>query len=1113
MLQQLHMETKSQGSSLEKPIGIEAPASEHPNFPENHRRSCGSRLSSIPKMAMKSMLATPDFPKLASDTDRDSLPNEMIPVLTLLASHGNRIYEEGYFMILAELNNEGEPIHDRKWTEVFGTLQGTVITMWDAAQLDSGKYETTFINIADGYMRSMESLSQDLQNVIVLSTTMKNRFLLQFETKKLFSEWTAALRLAAFERTSLQEAYTGALLSSKGSQLHGIRAMLMESRYKTELWCNVRFGVGMPWKRVWMVITPHSAIKEKKDRKKRGTLGKIELFSDPKHKKKRPLAVVHEAFTAFAVFPEKAVLVNVSSLIKLECYVEFDGDTEVRESSIFMIPEQHPGVQGFETLIRTLIPIYDVYELYGRPKRLNADKNDLNSLLFGMPSLPRAYYLDVIDVFMLTALPDSASWATNDWNSRLKELIASKMATGFKGSGDIHQMRSASFLEKESTPSKSSKLNVPAARPDRQRAVSDPNGPQLFSAKSTGSTALVDANISSASVNKFAPAVPSPLQNSPLQHSRPAPKAPSPRVPGSPSAAVLAAGAPNLDTRNKCPNFGVVRIGGTPPVTNNNKFLTHGAALNGPRAFPGSKTHNRVKSEGERVEAGLLSPHLADLQNGFKADPVDNEQNKTQQTRSNVTSTSKEPFILASDTLEPSSIQKNNKANLFDPTYRPDHRSYADYSEYMHQYLQNMSMKDGSGKDHPAPSTAGSNSSAGGAGAITTTIEVSDESDDDGFELNQYKKPESPLTEDYIVSRERAKLLSTPVKNPAISEYNLGSADSAIKLEQSPPQSTALNAPRVAIYPNAPGSPLSNRMGDYFEKPSSGSGTNLTDQRRPSGPRPMPSSFSSPSKSSQAPVRPVAIGTSHKENSGPTAQVAHASPYTRPSHSSESARSTPGVSAQQQAPQGYPAKQNTPQSCLQPQKHQTHPRAQYFQTQHPQTQYPQAQYPQAQYPQAQFPQAQYLQSQYPQAQYQAAAPQCYPQGQFQQRFPKVAPQGYPQGYPQCHQAPYGQKSTQISQHPRHAPNIANGATNGATNGAPNGHGVQSYGLRAHANYSSSQPQMQPNLMQPGHIPQQVVPAQKNSGNAKTGPVLRPLNEIRAEQAMRAKAMNNGSDGP
>lgn len=1030
-------------------------------------------------MAMKSMLATPDIPKLAHDRDNAALPNEMIPVLTLLASHGNRIYEEGYFMILSELNNEGEPIQDRKWTEVFGTLQGTIITMWDAVQLDAGKYETTFINIADGYMRSVESLSQDLQNVIVLSTTMKNRFLLQFGTKKLFNQWTAALRLAAFERTSLQEAYTGALLSSKGSQLHGIRAMLMESKYKTELWSNVRFGVGMPWKRVWVVITPHSAIKERKDRKKRGTLGKIELFSDPKDKKKRPLAVIHQAFTAFAVFPEKAVLVNVSSLIKLECHVEFEGDSETRESSIFMMPEQHPGVLGFETLIRTLIPIYDVYQLYGRPKRLNADKNDINSLLFGMPSLPRAYYLDVIDVFMLTALPDSASWATSDWNSRLKELIASKMATGFKGSGDIHQSRSSSTLRQDSPPQ--SKLDAPVAVPDRKRAVSDPNGPQLFGATATGSATSVDANSSSGSVNKFAPAVPSPLQNSPLQHSRPAPKAPSPRLPNSPSAALLAAGALKSDLHGDHSNVGAVRNGDTPPTTDN-KFLSPGAVLNGPRALPGSSAHQRVKSEGEKVESGLLSPHLADLQHGFRTDDVDSKDALTQKRASNLTSGSKDSFSSAYDTLEPSSAQKNSKANLFDPTYRPAHQSYADYSAYMRQYLQNTSVKDGSGKGMLSSSTAGPNVSAGGVGAIATTIETSDSEDDDPEPVQTGRMEKAPA-EPRLTSGDRAQLLSTPVKTPAISENSpsLGSAaNAAVRQEQSPPQSTSLNAPRYAIYPNAPGSPSSGRSGDYLDMPMPDSGHSSNDQRRPSGPRPMPDSVPSPSKKQQAQGGPVATATSFKETSNPTSSIPQVNPYARPSQSAESAGLKTGTSAQQQAPQGFMAPKNTPQ-----------------------VQYPQNS--QSQHPQGQYPQGQRLQGPVPQGPSPQGYSQGYPQG-AQRNPPRSAPQGYQPGYQHgfpagpASQPPYGQQPIPAP----YAPNMMNGI--------PNGYGAQPqpYGLRAPTNHNPfSQPQFQPGPMQ-----QQGATGPRATGSAKTGPVLRQLNGVRAEQlkSIRAHAMNDGSFG-
>lgn len=256
---------------------------------------------------------------------------------------------------------------------------------------------------------------------------------MQFASPKVLQDWTAALRLSVFEYTSLQEAYTGALLSAKGSKLNGIRTLLTETKYRHEDWVSVRFGSGMPWKKCWTVVTPDD---KKNKKEKHAPAGTIAFFEDKKKTKKPALALVTAAYSAYAVYPQSSVLVNNSTLIKIEGRVVFnDSNGEEKESPIFLMPEPHPGVLGFETLIRFLIPILDVFKLYGRPKRLNADKADMRSLLFGMPTLPRTQYLDIADLSMIVGLKGSEKWTSHEWTKNIKDLLARKIATGYKGAG------------------------------------------------------------------------------------------------------------------------------------------------------------------------------------------------------------------------------------------------------------------------------------------------------------------------------------------------------------------------------------------------------------------------------------------------------------------------------------------------------------------------------------------------------------------------------------------------------------------------------------------------------------------------------------------------------
>ena len=84
-------------------------------------------------------------------------------------------------------------------------------------------------------MKTLPAAKQNLDNVIIVSTTLKNRYLLQFKSYKDLTVWYAALRLSNFEYSSLQEAYTGALLSARGSRLSDIRTILAEKDLITKI--------------------------------------------------------------------------------------------------------------------------------------------------------------------------------------------------------------------------------------------------------------------------------------------------------------------------------------------------------------------------------------------------------------------------------------------------------------------------------------------------------------------------------------------------------------------------------------------------------------------------------------------------------------------------------------------------------------------------------------------------------------------------------------------------------------------------------------------------------------------------------------------------------------
>ncbi|MCJ1352838.1 MAG: hypothetical protein MMC33_002822 [Icmadophila ericetorum] len=379
---------------------------------------------------------------------QDTIP-ELLPIFTLLNSHSNKLYQEGYFLKLNDLDSHGRPNSDRTWSECFAQLVGTVLSLWDAAALDAagqdGEVAPTFINLADASIKMIETLptrAQDvepLQNVLSISTAGKNRYLFHFNNINSLTQWTAGIRLSMFEHATLQEAYTGSLIAGKGKSLNNIRVIMERNKLKAEDWARVRFGAGTPWRRCWCVISPpdeKESAKTQKSLKKKSAYdhstpvlkGDIKFYDTRKIKKASPIATIKEAYSCYAIYPQSKPLIDQSTLVKLEGTITIHSQPETTtEGFVFVMPEVHPAVSGFEIMLRWLFPTYDVFGLYGRPSRLIADTLDTRSLMFALPQEKRYGYLEIFDVATLIHTEGSQSWSEREWRKRLKELTSERM--------------------------------------------------------------------------------------------------------------------------------------------------------------------------------------------------------------------------------------------------------------------------------------------------------------------------------------------------------------------------------------------------------------------------------------------------------------------------------------------------------------------------------------------------------------------------------------------------------------------------------------------------------------------------------------------------------------
>ncbi|KAI1100221.1 hypothetical protein F4804DRAFT_348711 [Jackrogersella minutella] len=424
-----------------------SPITASPISIETHRRTSSRTFSSRPL----SMVQAYQPPLM--DVNEDTIP-ELQPIFTFLNSHGNKLYQEGYFLKLDDQNTQGKPNADRTWTECFAQLVGTVLSLWDAAELDAagedGEVLPKFVNLTDASIKMIESLptrsneETPLQNILSISTAGRNRYLLHFNSRHSLIQWTSGIRLAMFEHSTLQEAYTGALIAGKGKTLNNIGVVMERTRIPMDQWVRVRFGAGVPWRRCWCVITPPDEKEYQKllkDHKKKSPYdrshppllkGDIKFYDSRKDGKKAkkmlPIATISDAYSAYALYPQAKSLIDASTLIKIEGNITIHSDPPSEsEGFVFIMPEVHPAVSGFEMMLRFLFPTWDTFGLYGRPGRLVASVIDPRSLMFAMPKHKRYGYLELLDVSGLILTEGSSSWNEREWRKKLKELTGTRM--------------------------------------------------------------------------------------------------------------------------------------------------------------------------------------------------------------------------------------------------------------------------------------------------------------------------------------------------------------------------------------------------------------------------------------------------------------------------------------------------------------------------------------------------------------------------------------------------------------------------------------------------------------------------------------------------------------
>lgn len=146
----LNLDTDTSSQSI-RGYRADAHGQASPHSPSTQSRA---RAESRANTRPNSMIQTYNPPQMELAVDT---PPELAPIFSYLNSHSNKLYQEGYFLKLHDLDSSGRPSRDRTWTECFAQLVGTVLSLWDAAALDAagedGEVVPTFINLSDASIK------------------------------------------------------------------------------------------------------------------------------------------------------------------------------------------------------------------------------------------------------------------------------------------------------------------------------------------------------------------------------------------------------------------------------------------------------------------------------------------------------------------------------------------------------------------------------------------------------------------------------------------------------------------------------------------------------------------------------------------------------------------------------------------------------------------------------------------------------------------------------------------------------------------------------------------------------------------------------------------------
>ncbi|KAG6856890.1 hypothetical protein H0H87_012471 [Tephrocybe sp. NHM501043] len=398
---------------------------------------------------------------------------EIRSVIQLTTAHARKIYYSGPLVRRLERRTTDEKQREEVWFDVWAQLNGTTLSIWDMAQIQEASKQgkevpPTYVNTTDAFVQVHGAVttpetptvpSKKYFNILALNTAGANILLFSCPDPRSLKSWAAALRLAAWEKSRLEEIYTAHLLRIMLKQPDAPSTLV---RGRLEGWVRIRIAGQTDWKRMWMIVsvgagsghpehpppnagsigstpTPIPTVPRKgrmsslfSSRDTSVVLPSkpiVSLYASQKPKdKKKALLSFKDVTQAFAVYPERPELISRSTLIKVEGTFgdeEVAGQMRNRQGWLLMMPDLEGSVGQAEEMLKWVIALHDAFELYGRPKPWTWDPRDPVSLMFAYPVGPNRdlLFLDR----ELAEILDPRDEHTSSIRSRLIGILLDRM--------------------------------------------------------------------------------------------------------------------------------------------------------------------------------------------------------------------------------------------------------------------------------------------------------------------------------------------------------------------------------------------------------------------------------------------------------------------------------------------------------------------------------------------------------------------------------------------------------------------------------------------------------------------------------------------------------------